>query len=197
MPVGAMLARSASFTVGKALHAIAPAGGPTKGRFAARHMENGVSIVHLASVDEQEIAGFFDTIEESGLGEAIAKFVTSPKSLCFGLVRSQALLGISCYRRHFDLGNRRFQPFLYQVVVRRDARSRGYGAALLAHGLEIFSEAGCDKLCLFVHSDNKARRLYEQHGFVTLGPLIWNRRLLAMERPLPASLEARASRPID
>jgi ribosomal protein S18 acetylase RimI-like enzyme len=56
------------------------------------------------------------------------------------------------------------------LAVRRDARRRGIGTALLAALLEEARERGFSALSLSVEPDNPARRIYERAGF-----LAWER----------------------
>ncbi len=54
---------------------------------------------------------------------------------------------------------------VYVIGVHPRAHGRGLGGALLDAGLAHLAGAGCERVILYVESDNPAVRLYERAGF--------------------------------
>jgi GNAT superfamily N-acetyltransferase len=56
--------------------------------------------------------------------------------------------------------------FIYDLVVKEDARSKGYGGLLMDHVEEIGRHEGCETAALAVSLDREgAQRFYERRGY--------------------------------
>lgn len=81
-------------------------------------------------------------------------------------------LALDHLRSHYE---RRGDPHhaeahILSLAVHPDFQGRGLGRELLRRGLQYLASRGADRIRLEVRPDNlPARRLYEQHGFVTVG----------------------------
>lgn len=137
------------------------------------------AVLMITDLYARDPMGLRKPLNEDVKKKLIKKLIEFPGTLCFIAFIDDEAAGVANCFYSFSTFNAKKVINIHDLAVNPKFRNKGIGQALLAAVEKRAADEDCCKVTLEVREDNRARNLYERHGFTYGEPP-----MLFMEKPV-------------